>query len=452
MENSKELRQSRMLTMPIPQLVLNTALPIIFSSLINAAYSLVDTYFVSSLGTNATAAVSVNTALDQLIVMVGSMLAVGANSYIARLLGEKKRDQASTVLSTAFFLALGFGLVFLVAGTAFMKPLVWSLGATETCEQYAVEYATYILLAAPLMAANFVTNQCLRAEGSAVRAMVGMGFGAVLNCVLDPVFIFAMGLGVAGASMATAISKAVSFGILLFPYVSGCSFLRIRLRSVGLSASVLKEVFVIGSSSLLRNGFAVVSSVVLNHIAGGISDSILAGIGVASKVMMIPTTIFLGFGAGFQPVVGFQWGAERYERVRESYSFAAQLAVGSGAVMGLLLAIFAEPVIGWFSETDPEMLQIGALCIRLQCLAMPLHAWVAVVNMFCAGIGYGRGAVLLAAARQGTCLLPAIWPLAYFFGGCGVAAVQAVADLLSLTQAIPVLRTVRKKIAAAENQ
>jgi len=445
-EDAKALRQQKMMNMPIPRLVVSMAVPIILSSLINAIYSLVDTYFVSALGTNATAAVGVNTSLDQLIVMVGSMLAVGANSYIARLLGEKKTDFASTVLSTAFFLALGFGVVILLAGSVWMVPLVRLLGATETCERYAIQYATYVLLAAPVMAANFVMNQCLRAEGSAVRAMVGMGVGAVLNCFLDPIFIFKLNLGVAGASMATAISKVVSFCILLYPYAAGRSFLRIGLRRISISWSVLKEVLVIGSSSLLRNGFAVVASIVLNHIAGGISDAVLAGIGVANKVMMIPTTIFLGFGAGFQPVVGFQWGAEQFDRVRESYRFAAKLAVGTGLLMGVLLAVFAKPVIGFFSETDPEMLRIGALCIRLQCFAMPIHAWVAVVNMFCAGIGYGRGAVLLAAARQGTCLLPIAWPLAWLFGAVGAASVQAAADLLSLLQAIPVLKTVNKKI------
>ena len=178
-----------MLTEPLPRVITKMAAPSIISFLITSIYNLADTFFVSSLGTNATAAVSVNASLDQILMMAGSMLAVGAASYISRLLGARKEERASQVFSVAFFSAMAFGLVVLVGGVTFMRPMVRLLGATDTCEQYAVDYATYVLLIAPFMAANFVMNQCLRAEGSAMLSMIGMGFGGILNCFLDPVFI-----------------------------------------------------------------------------------------------------------------------------------------------------------------------------------------------------------------------------------------------------------------------
>ena len=217
---SQEYRKTRMLTEPIPKIITSMAVPSIIAFLINSIYSLADTYFVSGIGINATAAVSVNSSLDQIIMMAGSLLAVGANSYIARLLGAKKEKKANEVLSTAFFLAAVFGIAVMLLGSVFMRPMVQMLGATPTCEQYSIDYATYILLAAPFMAASFVMNQCLRAEGSALLSMIGMGAGGVLNCVLDPIFIVGLDLGVAGASMATAISKLVSFGILILPHPS----------------------------------------------------------------------------------------------------------------------------------------------------------------------------------------------------------------------------------------
>ena len=300
----QDSRKTMMLEAPLPSVIARMAVPSIVSFLITSIYNLADTYFVSSLGTEATAAVSVNASLDQIIMMAGSMLAVGASSYIARLLGARRDEEASRTLSSAFFLAMGFGAAVMVLGLAFMGPMVRLLGATDTCAQYAADYAAYVLLVAPFMAANFVTTQCLRSEGSAVLAMVGMGFGGILNCFLDPLFIFYLDIEVKGASIATAISKLVSFAILIFPYVTGRSVLRLSLRRCRPTGVILGQIASVGSSSLFRNGLAVLSAIVLNNIAGGISDSVLAGIGVSTKVMMFPFGIILGFGTGFQPVAG----------------------------------------------------------------------------------------------------------------------------------------------------
>lgn len=378
----QDSRKTMMLEAPLPSVIARMAVPSIVSFLITSIYNLADTYFVSSLGTEATAAVSVNASLDQIIMMAGSMLAVGASSYIARLLGARRDEEASRTLSSAFFLA--------------------------------------------------------------------MGFGGILNCFLDPLFIFYLDMEVKGASIATAISKLVSFAILIFPYVTGRSVLRLSLRRCRPTGVILGQIASVGSSSLFRNGLAVLSAIVLNNIAGGISDSALAGIGVSTKVMMFPFGIILGFGTGFQPVAGFNWGAGRYDRVLESYRFSARVAAAGAAAMGLALAVFAGPLIALFAEADPAMREIGALCIRLQCLALPVHSWVAVVNMLCAGLGQARGAVLLSTSRQGTCFLPIVYPMALLWGAAGVAAVQAVADILSMTLAVPIIRKVKRQILAAQ--
>lgn len=445
----QERRRDMMLNDPIPGVVTRMAIPTIISFLINSIYSLADTYFVSHLGTNATAAVSVNASLDQLIMMCGSMLAIGANSYIARLLGRGEDDKASRVLSTAFFTAFGLGALLLAVGSAFIGPMVRMLGATPTCEQYSIDYATYVLMAAPFMASNFVMNHCLRSEGSATLSMIGMGLGGILNCVLDPIFIFGLDMGVMGASLATAISKLISFAILIFPYLTGRSLLRLSIRNFRPTWDIISQVVSTGSSSMFRNGLAVFSAILLNDIAGNISDSVLAGIGVSNRIMMFPFGIVLGFGSGFQPVAGFNWGARRYDRVEESYSFSSRVALLGAAAMGLLLALFADDIIVLFAGTDPEMREIGALCVRLQCLALPVHAWVAVVNMLCVGLGNARGAVLLATARQGSCFLPILYPLAHLFGAYGVASVQAVADALTLVLAIPLMIVMTGRIKQA---
>ena len=449
---SQELRKNRMLNDPISRVIPQMAIPTIVAFLINSIYSLADTYFVSSLGTNATAAVSVNASLDQVIMMAGSMLAVGANSYIARLLGEGDEKRASQVLSTAFFLAGGLGILLMLGGIAFMTPMVRLLGATPTCEQYSIDYATYVLYAAPFMATSFVMNQCLRSEGSATLSMVGMGFGGILNCVLDPIFIFGLNMGVAGASLATAISKLVSFSILIFPYLTRHSLLHLSIRNFHCTKKIITEIVSVGSSSMFRTGLAVVAAIMLNDLAGNISDSVLAGIGVCTKIMMFPFSIILGFGNGFQPVAGFNWGAKRYDRVEESYRFSARVSIWGAVAMGLVLALLADKIIVAFAGTDPEMRRIGVICMVSQCIALPIHAWVATVNMLCAGLGNAKGALILASARQGTCFIPILHLMNWLLGAYGVATVQAVADLLSLALAIPIAIGMGRKIRNAMQQ
>jgi len=449
---SQEQRRNMMLNDPISRIIPKMAVPTIVAFLINSIYSLADTYFVSSLGTNATAAVSVNASLDQLIMMCGSMLAVGANSYIARLLGEGNEKKASQVLSTAFYTAFGIGALLMIFGNIFMVPMVRLLGATPTCEQYSVDYATYVLYAAPFMAANFVMNQCLRSEGSATLSMIGMGFGGILNVILDPIFIMPWGLdmGVAGASLATAISKWVSFAILIFPYLTRRSLLHLSIRNFYPSRDIVTKIISVGSSSMFRSGLAVVSAILLNSIAGSISDSVLAAVGVCNKVMMFPFSIILGFGNGFQPVAGFNWGAKRFDRVQESFRFSSRVALIGSFVMALFVGFFADTFVVLFAGTDEEMRRIGVICMVSQCVALPIHAWVAIVNMLCAGLGNAKGALALSTARQGTCFIPILYPLAFLFGAYGIACVQALADILTLLLAVPIIRKTRKNIARAE--
>ena len=451
---SQEQRRNMLLNEPISRIVPKMAVPTIVAFLISSIYSMADTYFVSSLGTNATAAVSVNASLDQLIMMCGSMLAVGSNSYIARLLGQGNEKKASQVLSTAFFTAIGIGATLMIFGNIFMVPMVRMLGATPTCEQYSIDYATYVLFAAPFMASNFVMNQCLRSEGSATLSMVGMGFGGILNIILDPIFIMPWGLnmGVSGASLATMISKMVSFSILVFPYLTRRSLLHLSIRNYCPSKDIITRVVSVGSSSMFRNALAVVTAIALNSIAGSISDSVLAAVGVCNKVMMFPFSIILGFGAGFQPVAGFNWGAKRYDRVQESYRFCAKVALIGALIMGAIVGIFADTFVVLFAGTDAEMRRIGVICMISQSIALPIHAWVAIVNMLCAGLGKAKGALALSTARQGTCFLPILYPMAFFFGAYGIACVQALADMISLALAIPIMLKTMRMVGQAQQE
>ena len=245
--DAKTQKKQMMLTENIRTLIPRMAVPTIMAQLITTIYNLVDTYFVSTLGTNATAAVGVNSSLERMITLIGSLIGAGACSYIARLLGAKDDEHADKVLSTSFFSGLGLGIIFMFIGKMVIGDLVFWLGATKECAQYSIQYANYVLYAAPFMIGSFILNMCLRSEGSATFSMIGIGFGGILNCFLDPLFIYHFGLGVAGASMATALSKFISFCILLYPYIRKTSVVSISVKRIKFLMNDVKEVLAIGS-------------------------------------------------------------------------------------------------------------------------------------------------------------------------------------------------------------
>jgi len=435
-----------MLKTPVSRLVPQMALPSIAAMLVTSAYHLADTFFVSKLGTYATGAVGVNSSIDHLILMAGSFLAVGSSSYTSRLLGANKDEQAARVLSTSFFFALFTGFLVFLLGNIFQVPLLRALGSSDAILPYSRQYARYVLLAAPFMAANFVLNHCLRAEGNSFYSMVGMVFGAVLNCVLDPIFIFSFRWGVAGASLATAISKIVSFCILLAPYLRRRTLLRISPKLVRFVYGDVSEVIKTGSPSLFRLALSTIAAIILNNLAVSYGESALAAITVANRVTMFLVSACLGFGQGFQPVAGFSWGAGRYDRVEEAYRFSAWAAIIGIAIPSLLIAVFARPVMYLFTTEDLEMVNIGMFSLVIQCLAMPLHAWAIIINMLCVGIGRAKSALILSLSRQGICFYPILPVMLWLWGVKGLAAVQGMADMLTILLGLPIIGLIKRDL------
>ena len=433
-----EPKKQSLLERDVKSLIPGMALPPIVAQLITKVYSLVDTYFVSTLGTAATAAVGVNGSLEHVITMFAGLIGSGACSYIARLLGEKRNQDADRVLSTSFYISMGLGVLFAVLGTIFVTPLMRLLNSNAESEIDAVQYGTYVLMAAPFMIGSFILNMCLRSEGRSTYAMVGVAAGGILNCFLDPVFIYTFDLGVAGASMATAISKIFSFCILFWPYVKKQCAVVISLRKIKVVGKDVQEVLSIGSTTCLRSICSVAASVLINRIAGSFSTAALAAVSVANRVMEFPFVVILGFTQGCQPIVGFNWGAKRLDRVRETMRISIWVAAIGSVLFAVVLFVFARPLLGLFnSEQDLEVLRLGILCARLQCVTLIIHSMESVVCMFYAGTGKAKYSLLMATARQGYCFYPVVLTLPFLLGAEGIAACQAAADLLMLAVAVP---------------
>lgn len=444
--NAQDARRTLMTEEKISRLIPKMALPTVLAMIISSVYNMADTFFVHYLGTAATAAVGVNSSLDSIIMMAGSFLAIGANSYIARLLGAGKDKKANEVLSTAFFTAIITGLIVMVSGLSCMSPLVEFLGATPTSKQYSMDYAQYVLIAAPFMTASFVMNQCLRSEGNALFSMIGMSFGGILNIALDPLFIFTLDMGVAGAALATAISKFISFTILLMPYLRRRTLLKLSVKNIHYTKDIITEVTKMGAPSTMRTILTIISSIWMNNLAGDFSDSVLAAISVVNRIMMFPTFAIVGFGSGVQPVIGYNWGAKRYDRVRESYKFSCKLGLVVIIAVSALMGVFSGMLISLFSENDASLIYIGRICLVAQCIAMPFHGWGVIVNSMYAGLGKAGGATLMSISRQGIFFIPLLIILPILFNEIGLAVVQASADMLTLTLAIPLVVKLNKEL------
>ena len=444
-------KKQLMLERDVKSLIPGMALPPIVAQLITKVYNLVDTYFVSTLGTAATAAVGVNGSLEHTITMLAGLIGSGACSYIARLLGEKRNQDADRVLSTSFFAGMGVGVLIAIFGTIFVTPLMRLLSSNAESEAYAVQYGTYVLMAAPFMIGSFILNMCLRSEGRSTYAMVGIAAGGILNCFLDPLFIYTFDLGVTGASMATAISKIISFCILLWPYVKKQCAVVISLRRIKVVMKDVQEVLSIGSTTCLRSVCNVVASILINRIAGSFSTAALAAVSVANRVMEFPFAVILGFSQGCQPIVGFNWGAKRLDRVKETMRISIRVAVIGSVLFAVVLFVFARPLVDLFnSDRNMEVLRLGILCARLQCVTLLIHSMESVVCMFYAGTGKAKYSLLMATARQGYCFYPVVLTLPFLLGAEGVAACQAAADLLMLAVAIPLSVKAFKIIKQAE--
>ena len=443
---SAEEQHARMTRTPIPKLVLTLAVPTVVSMMITAIYNTADTYFVSQISTSASGAVGVVFSLMAVIQAVGFTLGMGAGSLCSRRLGAKDNKAADVYASTAFFTALAIGVLIAILGTALLDRLMLLLGATPTILPHAAAYGRYIILGAPVMAASFVLNNLLRAEGKASFAMIGLGAGGLLNIALDPLFIFTFGLGTAGAAIATLISQCVSFVLLLYMFLSGKSVLHLTPRLIARTWKPYGEILTVGMPSLFRQGFASVAAVLLNRAAGVYGDAAVAAMSINSRIFMFILSMILGIGQGFMPVVGYNYGAKLYGRVRAAYRFTVLMGFSVMIVLGAAGFFFAPQVVALFRADDPDVIRIGTVAMRLQCAVMPLQALLVGTNMLLQSVGWSVSAMYLSINRQGVFFLPLILLLPALYGLLGVQLAQPVADVLSTLACVPFIFVFFRKL------
>ncbi len=432
-----EEEYKRMTEQSVTRLVVTLSIPTVLSQMITSIYNMADTYFVTSLGDSAVGAVSVVYAIQSIIQAVGYGLAMGAGSLVSRRLGEKEHTSANRFASSAFFAAMLSGLLLTLIGFVNLEGLLLLIGSTESILPFAVEYARIILLGAPVMCASFVLNNILRAEGKATTSMLALTAGGVFNMLLDPLFIFTFGMGVAGAALATVLSQCISFCILFSFYLFKRSIVQLSLRHISLRPRDYGSVIKTGLPTVFRQGLGSLATTLLHIRVKVYGDAAIAAVGIANKVYMLLRSFVLGVGHGFQPVAGYNYGAKKPHRVRAAFRVACILGTAVSGLASLLLLFLAPTVIGFFNPETEETLQIGARMLLFLGLALPTLGYSTYVNQLYQALGYVKGASLLASCRQGIFFVPSILLLPLLLGLDGILLTQAVSDLATFLVSIP---------------
>lgn len=440
----------KMTETPLQNLITRLAIPSIFSMLITSIYNMADTYFVAQLGTSAAGAVGVVFSVMAVFQAIGYTLGTGAGNVLARQMGAMDSKAANCSASTSFFTAFAIGLLFAIFGHVFIDDLMLMLGATKTILPYAQAYGRYILLAAPFMCTSFVMNCLLRAEGKATLATIGISTGGLLNIVLDPIFIYVLDLKTAGAAIATALSQLISFLILLSFFLRKKSNLRLGITRVSRDPKTYGRIILAGMPSFSRQGLSSISSVLLNRAAAVYGDPAVAAMGIVSKVFAFFFSIILGFMQGYQPVAAFNYGAKKFGRVKKATYFAGTVCILATVVIGVACFLAAPQIIAAFRRDDPEVIAIGTLVFRLQCITLPLCTVSTVANFTLQSTGQSIFALILASSRQGIFFIPLILILPIPFGLLGIQMAQAVSDVCTLTISIPFLALFLRKVSKLE--
>ena len=414
------------------------AVPTIISMLITSLYNIADTFFVGHINTQSTAAIGITFTAMFLMQAIGFFFGHGSGNYISRELGAKRHDNARNMASMGFFSCFFAGCIVGIIGLLLLQPIALGLGSTPTILPYTERYMGIIFLGAPFFMSSLTLNNQLRLQGNARYAMVGIVTGALLNVVLDPVLIFAAGMGITGAALATVIGQVVSFCIL-FVMTYHAGNIPIRWTSFKFSLNGFKEIFYGGSPSFSRQGLEAISTMLLNLAAANYGDAAIAGMSVVNRVCMLIMAVIIGLGQGFQPVCGFCYGAKLYKRLREGFWFTVRLGTIFLLVCTLGGFAFTDTIIAIF-RNDPEVIAVGSTALRWQLATLPFGATIMISNMMMQTCRKPWRANLLAAARRGIFFIPLVIILPTCFGLKGVEMCQAWSDTLAFLTTVWVMR------------
>lgn len=431
------------------------AAPAITGMVVIAVYNVVDTIFVSLLrDTTAIAATGIVFPLFQLIGAVGLTFGMGAASVISRRLGEHRREDAQATGTTAFYTAVAVGLLLSLSGALFIRPLLILFGATDTILDTAILYGKIIIGGSFFQVINMTLNNLLRSEGAALHSSTGQILGALLNILLDPIFIFLFDMGIAGAATATIVSQACATLFLLSYYLRGKGELNpLHITCCRFSRRMYRDIMTLGLPTFVRQIMGSVAFAILNNAAGNFGDSAIAAFSITFRIFMLLLMALIGLSQGLQPLAGYNFGARQLDRVKAAVKLSFRISIGAGVVFGIIGFIFAPNIMRFFAPQDQEVITRGIMAMRFISISLIPTGLVIMFGGTFQALGDGRSALILAIGQQGGFLIPLLLILPRILGVAGVYLAQPAGFILTfLIGALLMGRAWRKQLSPDLNK
>ncbi len=449
---SQERKMQLLGTTPIVKALLAMGLPTMLGMMINALYNIVDAFFVGGLGESQTGAISVAFPLGQFVVGLGLLFGNGAASYISRLLGRGDKEKADNVASTAIYSGLVVGAVFIIFSVVFIKPLLKVLGATDSIMPYAVMYGSIYIGSSIFNVFNVTMNNIVTSEGAAKISMAALLTGAILNTILDPIFISVADLGVTGAAIATAISQCVSTIVYLIYIFSKKSTFSFSIKKCKYSKDIVTEILKIGVPTLVFQLLTSLSITFINNQAKQYGDAIIAAMGVVVRITALGTSMIFGFIKGFQPIAGFSYGTKNYKRLNEATKYSIILSTAFCVVLGVIMISCPAQLIALFTKGNADMINAGAKSLRANGISIMVFGFYTVYSSLFLALGKAKGGLFLGVCRQGICFIPIIFTFPLFWGLNGILYAQPIADGIAAILAAIMAIFLHKQLRKERNQ
>lgn len=426
----------------VPKAYMKLALPVVLSMMVSLVYNMVDTYFIALTGKQElVAGVSLAAPIFTLMIAFGDIFGLGGSSLISRLFGEKREEEAKRASAFCLWAAIGFGIFVTIVLLVFRTPILKLLGTDAATFEYAGEYYTWIAVGAASIILGLVPSNILRTEGLAMQAMAGSILGSIVNIILDPVFIFGLGQGAAGAAMATVIGNVIADVYYIYVMNKKAKRLSVSLKEIKIPGTMIRDILVIGIPASITNLMQSIMIMITNHYLIAYGTDKVAAMGIALKANMISAFILVGFAFGGQPLVGYNYGAKNQKRLKEILRFVYLFEAGLALAFTILISIFAPFIIKIFMNQS-DIITNGAMMLRFQQFSMVFMAITLVSTCVCQSVGSAAGALILSISRQGVVYAALLIVLKSVFGYTGILATQACADVVTALIAAEIIRKV----------
>ncbi len=433
MERANHLANNQVTDMgkeSINKLLLRFSLPATLAMIVMASYNLADAYFVGRLGSDALAALSIAFPVQMVFGALGIGTGVGAASLISRSLGAEKTEDAVTAAGQLFLIALVLGLASVLVAFFFLEPILIVFGATPEIIGYTMEYMAIIMYTIVLLFLIMMLNHSVRAEGNAILSMIVMVSSALLNIALDPILIFTLNMGITGAAWATVIAKGMGAAILIWYYLSGRSALKIRLVHLKPNWPIILEIYKVGIPTMLIQMSLNIAIIVANRLLSSYGYVAIALMGLIFRFQMFALMPVIGIAQGLLPIIGFNFGAKKYMRIREAFLKGTAIATLLALITGLSIWLFPVEFLRMFTD-DEALLTMGKEAVRIMVVMWPLLSLPLIGGSFFQAIGKGIPALTLSLMRQLIVYIPLLLLLPGIFGLTGIWAAAPLADFIT---------------------